>query len=210
MTNVATKDLSKVGTEELHQRLGRCLQVTSDALTEAAAIWSELSRRGEAPRVLSGIAQWLPRLSRGDLSAEAVIAFAGIPAVLSRLTGMALDLQKKLADGETIPIAVFNEDGDAVAENKPLCQLSHREILLAIEGGEIRPISAQINSLKRGRSAVRATGPYASVTIKADHETGMLIIGRARIKPEEEMAALRELGWRLEKIEPRRKSHARA
>jgi hypothetical protein len=207
MNTPAIKDYSKLSTPDLHARLKRSLEASAAGLYEAAAIWSELNRRGEAPSA-SGIMQWLRRIATGELAAEAVVSFAGQDSLLIGLVGMPLDQQRKYAAGEAITVATFDADGGTVTEEKPLLQLSAREVKLAIDRGQVRPVKAQINSLKRSRTASKTTPHYSTVTVQADLVAGVLVVGHARVSPSELAVALRSLGWRLERIvAPRRAEH---
>lgn len=196
----STEDFSKLSTPELYTKLAQSLQASATAFYRAAAIWAELNRRGESLQ-LSGALQWLPRIARGELAAEAVIAFAGQQSLITSLAGMPIDEQRKYAAGETITVAAFAEDGKTTTEAKPLAALSAKEVKLAVDQGQIRPIKAQLNSLKHSRT-VAATAPHHSaVTVRPDLGAGVIVIGRARVAPQEIAAALRSLGWRLERIE---------
>jgi hypothetical protein len=196
-----SKDFSKLSNADLRTKLARALEATVAGIYEAAAIWSELNRRGETLPRLSGIMQFLPRIARGELAAETVIAFAGQISLIGCMVGMPLDEQRKYADGECVSVATFDDGGKPVAEAKPLSDLTAREVRLVIDRGEVRPLKAQINSLKHSRTQTATKPPYSRVTIRADIGGGVLVVGLARIAPSELAAALRSLGWRLERID---------
>lgn len=199
------KDFSKFSSGELRNKLAHALEATAAGLYEAAEIWAELHRRGESLPHMSGILQWLPRIARGELAAEAVIGFAGQHSLIAGLVGMPLDQQRKYAAGDAISVATFDEDGKAATELKPMTALSAKEVKLAIDRGQVRPVKAQINSLKRSRTETETKGHYSSVTIRADVGAGLLVIGNARISLSDSkvLAAIRALGFRLERIEGR-------
>lgn len=201
MTLPASKDFSKFSTADLHAKLARALEATVAGIYEAAGIWSELNRRGETLPRLPGIMQFLPRVARGELAAETIIAFAGQLTLIGSMAGMPLEEQRKYAGGELVSVATFNDDGKPVAESKPLAALSAREVKLVVDQGQVRPLKAQINSLKHSRTRAVTSPPRTMVTIQADIAGGVLIVGQARVSPTDLTAALRRLGFRLERID---------
>lgn len=198
---IRSKDYSKFSTPDLLEKFQQAVDATAASLYEAAEIWSELSRRGEAPARLYGVLQWLPRIARGDLAAETVCAFASQSALLGSLSGMPLDEQRKYAAGKPVEVATFDQDNKPVMETKPLSSLSAREVKLAVDKGQVRSVKAQINSLRRSKSQTKTQ--YTKVTIVADRSAGLIVIGHARVAPQELARALAQLGWRLEKIQRR-------
>lgn len=197
-------DVTALSTGDLRAELARALELTAHGLARASVIWSELVRRGESvPELRSGLAMWLPRIARGDLAAEAVVAFAGQRMLLQRMVGMPLHEQRKFAEGAEISVAAINEKGEIVGEKKPLVRLSAREILLALgEGGTIRPVIEQTRTLSRSLTKIRTRthSGHSTATIRAEKETGLLQIGRTRVDPTDIADALRRLGWKLERI----------
>ena len=196
-------DLAAATSGELRAGLARALVATADGLARAAAIYSELARRGEAPTELrSGLATWLPRIAGRQLAAEAVIAFAG-QKMLLRMIGMPLDEQKRLAAGGTISVAMINDKDEIVGDDKPLGNLSAREVLLAFaDHGEVRPLAAQIRTLtntsrRRGHTRTRVKGSTSIATIRADKAAGLIVVGRSRVDPSDLASALSALGWSL-------------
>lgn len=197
---VEPSDLSAASSDDLRARLADALTATADGLYRAAAIWIELRRRGEAPDLRSGLAEWLPRIARRELAAETVIAFAGQRMLLGRITGMPLDEQRRLAAGETVTVAEVNEAGEIVGRQKPLRQLSSREVLLAIDSGEVRPLTAQVRSLSHSITSARrprAQSGQSTAVIRADRQAGLLVVGRSRLAPTDLVSALHALGYRL-------------
>lgn len=206
MTEVLSRDdLSGLSSAELKAELAKALSVTAHGLARAATLWSELHRRGESlPELRSGLATWLPRIARGDLAPEAVVAFAGQRMLLQRMMGMPLDEQRKFAAGEEITVAAINDRGEIVGEDKPLARLNSREILLAIgDAGSIRPLHEQTKTLGRSitKTRRRTHSGNSTATIRADRQSGLLQIGRSRVEPTDLANALRALGWRMERIE---------
>jgi hypothetical protein len=209
MTLPTINDLSELSTDDLRAKLARALEATAAGLYQAAEIWSELNRRGEAIPRLPGILQWLPRVARGELAAETIIAFAGQGSLIGAMIGMSLDEQRKYADGELITVATFDEDGKAISQAKPLTELTAREVKLVVDRGQIRTIKAQINSLNRSRTQTKTKPPVSTVTIHADIGAGLLVVGHSRISPTELATHLWRLGWRLERLgEERNRTYA--
>ncbi len=201
-------ELAALATSELRAALAVAITATADGLARAAVIWSELSRRGEAtPELRSGLATWLPRIARRELAAEAVIAFAGQRLLLQRMIGMPLDEQRRYAAGSTMPIAVFDAAGKVTGEERPLNTLSSRQVVIAVDSGTIRPLSAQIKMLSAMQSTPRRQhAPHTTVSITADPASGIIQIGHARIRPSDLNEALHQLGLRITKIPTARAS----
>lgn len=198
-------DWSAVSTDDLKQQLADCLTMTARALARASEIYMELERRGvDLHAVRTGIGYYLPRIARGELTAEAVIAFAGQRVVLQRMVGMPPEEQRRLAAGGHVTIAVRTETGEIRAVERNIAELSAREAIQAIDSGRVRPIESQIKTVAaavvRPSSPTRRSGSRAK--IRADRSSGQIVIGAIRIDPHDLTSALRQLGLQLLRIDP--------
>ena len=113
--------LASMPTNKLRAELAHGLTLTAVTLSKLGMVWAELERRGEDLSDLRvGIARTLPLIAAGRLAAEAVVAFAGRPMILRALEGVPLDLQRRLADGETIPVYL---PGESAPKAMPLARI---------------------------------------------------------------------------------------
>ena len=111
-----------------------------------------------------GIARTLPLIAAGRLAAEAVIAFAGRARILRALEGLDLSTQRRLADGEPVPVYL---PGLSEPQAMPLARIPASAIGRVICDGlmrtpaeqqaAIRPLSRRKNG-KRESTASPWTG----------------------------------------------------
>ena len=191
-------ELSAKSNAELRQELADQLSLTAKGLMRAAAIWSELTRRGiDMSSLRAGLAIYLPRIARGELAAEAVIAFAGQRMLLQHMAGMDLDEQRRLAAGEPITLAERDDEGRVLGVQRRLAEMTSREVLLALSDGRVRTLKEQTGSLIRSiaKPARRRSATGSTTTIKA--VDGQLQIGRSRIEPADLAGALGRLGFKI-------------
>lgn len=194
VAKIASGDPSTMTLDALKSELAKCLTLTAAALSRASEIYTELVARGENLSDLrSGLALYLPRIARGELAAEAVVAFAGQRTLLHRLIGTDLELQRRWAAGEPVELAERTGAGTIVAVKRPLTTLNAREVLLVLgDGGGVRPLPAQVASLAREKPPKRKP---RSATVRADVPAGRVRVGRASVEPAKLADALRDLGW---------------
>lgn len=173
-------DLTAASTDDLRAELARGLTLTAEVLTRLGAIWLELERRGEDLSALkSGLARTLPLIASGVLAAEAVVAFAGRPAVLRAIEGIPLERQRSLASGE--PVEVIDPTSPAESSRMPLGRLPARMLSLLFHDGEERPASVQ-------RMAFRERLPRAAPEEKErryrpryDAANGIVMVGKMTV-----------------------------
>lgn len=180
-------ELSRIPTADLKSELARGLTLTAEVLTRLGLIWQELERRGEDLSDLrQGLARTLPLIAAGLLAAEAVVSFAGRPAILRTLEGVPLDQQRAFASGE--PLAVIDPTNPERVESLPLAQLPAAAIRLAIVGGEIRSPEVQRLSFRTRRP--RRQEPERIYRPRYDRQTGMVTIGRMQLRLADLLAEL--------------------
>lgn len=103
--------LEAADTPTLRAELARALTITAQSLAYLAAIWAELTRRGEDLSELRvGLAQYLPAIAAGTLAAEAVVAFAGNRSLIHRILALPVDEQRRIASGEPLPVVVQRDN----------------------------------------------------------------------------------------------------
>lgn len=181
-------DLSAASTQELRAELARGLTLTAEVLTRLGAIWLELERRGEDLSDLrTGLARALPLIASGVLSADAVVAFAGRPAILRAIEGLPLDRQRRLAEGE--PIEVIDPTNPAQTISLPVRSVPAAAIRLAIADGEVRSPDAQRVAYRRRRKAKPVEEGY-HYRPRYDAAAGTITVGRMVIQLSELLAEL--------------------
>lgn len=184
---IAISKLSDVSTQELREELSRGLTLTASVLTRLGAVWAELERRGEDLSALRiGIARMLPLIASGRLAAEAVVAFAGRPLVLRAIEGVPLDMQRRLADGEPVPVYLPDEKEP---KSLPLSRIPSLAITRVIADGIVRTPAEQ-RLASRPKQKVRFRQRQYHVTIDRDARTAT--IGRMVIPIATIIAAMAE------------------
>lgn len=173
-------ELAAAPTAELRAELARGLTLVADALARLGSVWAELERRGEDLSDLRhGLARTLPLIASGRLAAEAVVAFAGRPALLRALEGVPLGEQRRLAAGGTVEVIDPSGPPEAVTE-MPLARLPAAAVRLVFGEGEIRPPAAQRLALRpRRRQREEAGSRYRP---RYDRQTGTVRVGRMAVR----------------------------
>jgi len=196
-------DISSLSNQELDQLFAESLTNTAKGLHIMALCFSEKLRRGlPTPDIRSGILIYIPAIAQGKLAAEAVVTFAGMPSVINRLKGMNLEEQRKFAAGKRIEVAERDENGEIVFEKKPLALLTCKQVIRAIDFGQVRSRPAQINSLKNEVITTRRPPKQKrKVKISVDKDTGTLIVHGIKVEVVALESSLIKLGYRLEKID---------
>lgn len=198
LTQIDAASLQHLSTDELKRELANQLSLTASALSKASLLWSELTRRGvDLSDLRSGLAIYLPRISRGELAAEAVVAFAGQRLLLQYIAGMPLDEQRRYAEGEKIQIAEHGDDGQITVIERRMTDMTGRQVMLAVADGKIRPVHAQTKSLARQMLAPTKKRRQNGSTARISARDGMIQIGRVRLEPQDLAASLRALGFEL-------------
>jgi hypothetical protein len=173
---IKTNDIASMSTPQLKSELAKGLTLTAETLTRLGSIWLELERRGEDLSDLKvGIARTLPLIASGRLAAEAVVAFAGRPLILRSLEGVNLDIQRRLADGEPIPVYLSGQDNP---ESLPLSRIPSASITRVIADGVIRTPSEQRLAMKSRHKKTKEPRKY-SVTVDRHNQT--ITIGKMTI-----------------------------
>lgn len=171
--------LVDVSTADLRIELARGLTLTADTLYRLGMVWAELDRRGEDLSDLRhGLARTLPLIAAGRLAAEAVVSFAGRPALLRALEGVPLDRQRSLAAGE--PVAVLDWTDKTSVQEMPLASLPSAAIRLVFGEGEVRSPDQQRMAM-RPRKRKNRDDTERHYQPHYDRKAGTLTIGRMTV-----------------------------
>ena len=191
-------ELARLSNEELRAELAQQLALTAASLMRAAAIWTELQRRGvDLAALRSGLAHYLPRIARGELAPEAVVAFAGQRMLLQHLAGMPLADQRRYAAGEPITVAEVDSEGQIVGVQRQLVELTAREVMVALGDGRVRSLKDQTRTLARQTAKPTTRRKVSGSTARVTARDGLVHIGRIRLDPLDLTPALRALGFDL-------------
>lgn len=187
MNELTTRnDLAELTVEQLRAELSRGLTLTATTLTRLGAVWAELERRGENLSDLRiGLARTLPLIASGRLAAEAVVAFAGRPMVLRSLEGVPLDEQRRLADGQPIPIYL---PGASSPESLPLARIPSAAVSRVIVDGTIRTPAEQRLALRQRKAAK----PQRHYAVSVDRDNRTLKVGNMTVPLASVIAAMAE------------------
>lgn len=180
LTPLKPGELTQATTEELRAELARGLTLTAETLTRLGAVWQELERRGEdLSHLRSGLARTLPLIAAGRLAAEAVVAFAGRPALLRALEGVPLERQRQLAAGGTVEVIDLDTPGGT--QTLPLASLPAAAVRLVFHEGEIRTPSAQRLAFRPRRRRSEEDSGRRFVP-RYDREAGTVTVGRMTLR----------------------------
>lgn len=187
--------LQDMDTPKLRAELARGLSLTAASLTNLAMIWGELERRGEDLSDLrTGVARTLPLIASGMLAAESVVAFAGRPLLLRALEGVSLDIQRRLADGETIPVYL---PGEAAPSAMPLSRIPSAVVTRVIANGIIRTPAEQRLATREKR---QRRGTQRDYTVTVDRDARTIKIGKMVVPLSTIIAAMAEAGGATSRI----------
>lgn len=194
-------EIASTDTTVLRKHLSQALVWTAKTLTYLGAIWAELERRGEDLSALrSGIAQYLPAIAHGKLSADLVVKYAGQKMLLNAISGLSVEEQNRLLEQGSTTVITINEDGDVVKEEKPLDRFSAIDIRFVFSDEGIRTESQQI-ALRQKALKVRSKPHRLLRKAEADLDRNAIVIGSSAISAEKVLPALSEIyGFDVEEL----------
>lgn len=188
-------------TSQLVDLISQRIGMLRENMADVCQMLSELDARGEThPAMGVGPLRHYKLVSTGVLSSLAAFTFGGIPSILEKLKGMSLDQQDKIAKGEKLEVVTIDAKGAVVIDHKPITRLAQPELDRVIVKAKIVPAKHQE---KAARSAA-ARQPVRTTTtsrIKVDKKARQIIFGNMKFAPEDLTDALRELGFRMIRIE---------
>lgn len=205
-TTTATKKMenseySNLTVAQINQRLQQALSTTAEAIETVCQLLYELASRGENHQLMrDGVFRWYREISTGQLSPQAVFAFAGVSTILSRLIGFPITKQERIALGEPIPVVEMNATRTNVLRvEKPIIQLSTAALDIAFEApGKLRSVTAQ-EKIVRNVSPPSRREP--TPIFIAHPDTGEITCGGMRFKPALLEKPLAKLGLKIVAIQ---------
>lgn len=193
MTNLIPKtesQLATMNTGDLKNHFAESLELTAKHMTYMGMIWLELEKRGEDLSDLKkGLAIYIPMIAHGIVEAETVIQYAGQKTLLTALTALSLDDQRKITGTGTIPY--FNTETEAT-EQRELVDLSVRDITQIFNDDKIRTPDQQQEFLssKTARPGKKRI-PRKATRVSIDKQGGAIVTGKSRIDIDSTIAALK-------------------
>lgn len=184
--------LASESTEALRERLTRALLRTADDLREMAAIVGELEARGEDLSTLRlGLVDHLRRIAAGQLLPDLVVRLSGFPLLLRHAAVLPLPDQRRLAQGDPVPLAVWREGRVEFRQVDPLT-LSAAQTRQIFARARLRTEAEQVSVLEE-RAANRRPFRAKRSRVWVDRERGGIVVGRAFAPHDEVLRALAEL-----------------
>lgn len=139
-------ELQQYDSAELRRQLQEAIGLTETAIRRVAALWAELTRRGEnLTDIRFALAEFLPAVARGDLLPRLVVAFAGQPRALQRLGDLPVAKQAALVEGEQIEIW----NATRGTERRKISDLHWGQIATIVQGGRILTADEQRAAAER-------------------------------------------------------------
>ena len=189
-------------TDQLYEMLQAATMETARNISTVCDILFALAERGERHTLMrNSTFRWYREVARGELAPEAIMAFAGLNAILTRLVGIPLGQQRQFADGEPLPVAEKNlTTGDVETSVRPLVQMSMHQLDQVFEApGKLRSLTQQKKQALKGDAPAKMSGAPAEPLFTADELTGEIVCGSLRFKPGRIRRALGRLGYKLVK-----------
>lgn len=188
LTATSDPERALMSSEELRRRIVERFLPTAVNLSELALDWAELERRGDDLSDLrrdlrAGAGKWIDLIARRRLAAEAVVAFNGRDGILKHLEGMPLDLQRRLADGEEIPVYL---PGEKAPTSLPLTRIDMRVLSSLIQDGRILTPKEQ----RVARASEKKPKKTLSHTVRINKETRQAKIGNTIVSTATIVAAM--------------------
>lgn len=187
--------LSNLSTEELRQELHSAIGLTARAIAKVAAIWEELTRRGEdLSDVKFALRDYMRDVASGRLLPEAVALLAGRVRTLRLVSELPVETQRSLVAGESVDL--LGVDGTVIKKN--IAELSWTESARVMRDGHLLSTAEQKVSLDRMKLPKRRSHQGRPVRISVSAADGEVRVGATRIPMERLLAALRAAGIRWE------------
>ncbi|WP_145964413.1 hypothetical protein [Chromobacterium phragmitis] len=182
-------ELNNLSTQMLREELARSVELTARHLMRLATIWAELERRGEDLSDLRvGLAAFLPQIAARQLSADAVIRFAGQKLLLNAVATLPLPEQERLARGGSVQLLSYDGHGETVVVDVPAHALSTQQVRQVFDLGKVRSIDEQRPRLMRPAPPKKKAD--ITTDVRYDRQTGLVQIGRRRVPIAEILAAV--------------------
>lgn len=186
-------ELQALSSDELRRQLTLSLKITAEQLVRMAAIVRVLEERGDDLSEFRGaLPGYLRKIAYGQMLAEVVVRFADSPQLIQRVSQLPIPDQRRLADGESIEMAVLTEAG---TDKRMVDPLALRGPLLTqvFAPDHIRPLHEQVLILEARRAAPQPVKKQAKSRVRSDRELGGVFVGRGFASQEEILDALADL-----------------
>lgn len=131
--------LQELSTKELKLLLGQAVSVTARLIEVLANVWRILEDRGEdLSDMRTGIMRYLPLISSGKTDSSVVLKFAGQQVLMREIALLPNQEQKRLANGEKIPLVSMLQDGTYKTDFVDVASIHIRHYRQIFKMGEIR------------------------------------------------------------------------
>lgn len=185
---------------EIRQRLAELTASEEQDIRDICTGLAELHRRREKHDLMY-MYPFFREVAAGKL--HPLLACSAVTTTQTKKVIMSLKmpLQARLAEGKQMDVPVYGEDNKIVMRKKRLAQMRDEEVARAVKGDELRPYAEQVKLLE-AKPPRRHKSVGSSIRIAADTKNKALLIGDVRVKTNDRalVAALKELGFRLERI----------
>lgn len=185
LEKVTPDGLGKCSDDEVKNVLKSCFALTVHAIQAAAIAVRELDRRGvDFSDVQVWMIGYIRAVGAGNLSASALMRFAGKRSLLNRIVTLPIQEQERLASGEPVDICISKNDS---AKIDPL-EMSAEQISLVFPLGKRRSVSEQ-RAIMLTRDVEKPT-PKTRVTIELSEDEYEIISAKAVASGESVSVAL--------------------
>ncbi len=168
-------------TPDLLVELQRCVVGTVEFVSRAARIVRVLDARGERVPKLA-LVNLYRAVGQKSLLPELVVKFADKKMLMSKIATLPAVEQKRLAEGEPIPVAVFGNDGEITHRMVDPADLQSAQITQVFGDGRLRSMAEQAPFLDVKRIESRKQPlPDQVDDYKIDEEREEVIVGRHRV-----------------------------
>lgn len=186
------EQLSSLTVRELRQELEKALSITAEHLQYLAAVWRELESRGEdLSHLRIGLAGYLPMIANGRIEPRLVVQYAGRKTILSALSRLPFEEQRRIADDAHVTLVTLDEKGNRQDLQRPIDQLGQGELYQVITEDGIRSPDKQFLMLAN-RTPRKTSKKNVIRKIKAERIDGdnFFRFGTKRIKEANLLAEL--------------------
>lgn len=188
--------LAGLSVDDLKRDLADSLGLTVNSLIRASLAVQELERRGvDLTELKLTLLPTLRLIGGGQLAPEAAVRFIGRPQLMGLVSRLPIADQRKLGDGESVPMAVRGEDGAITHRLIDPLHLHRDQIHQVFGPDRLRPIEEQIVIVegRRAASPANPTPVVRSTLVRADVRNNCLRVRNTRLPVADVVAALAEL-----------------
>lgn len=174
------EELGNLSTQELRAELARSLGEFARHVLRLAAIVRALEARGEDLSSLRNVSVgYLRKVAWGQMLPEALAAWADRPLLLRAISQLPLPDQQQLIGRPVVQIAERVE-GEIVARQADVTELSAEQIWRLFAGGRIRSVSEQTQSLLARAERAGRVNESSTRNASVEGESGVRLDRRRR------------------------------